>query len=174
METVDTYLVQYQQFQDTGSILHVRIAGSRYVSDENFELIHEVFFRTPRLKSAQAVNCVSDFGSLLLTAPSAEWGWLTERVSQAFTLPISAMLPSTGYLVKRLRVSVTLEVCVFIHKKTEDRLYAPYTRILRHIRLQSTAGCFKYCCDFSEEFTWEICSPFLCITTMHIVILFLS
>jgi hypothetical protein len=52
--------IWYQQFQDTGSILHVRTAGNPYVSDENFDLIHEVFFRTPR-KSARAVNCLSDF-----------------------------------------------------------------------------------------------------------------
>lgn len=82
------------------------------------------------------------------------------------------MLPSTGYFVKRWEfLSPVKCVCFY----PQDKWSSAYTAcILRHIRLQSTAGCFKYRFDFSEEFTWEICSPFVCITTMHIVILFLS
>jgi len=86
---------------------------------------------------------------------------VTEGISQAFTHTHQRSATIYRVLGETLRVSVGGEVSVFIiHKKSEARLYTAC--ILRHIRLQSTAGCFKYCCGFSEEFTWEICSPFVC------------
>lgn len=114
--------IWYQQFQNTGSILHMRIAGSPYVSDENFDPIHvhAVSVRASR-KSARAVNCVSDFDRPLHIAPSADWEWLSGQVKHSHTHTHTHPRDAWWNVESFCRRWSDL----FIHKKSrQDRLFA--------------------------------------------------
>ena len=80
------------------------------MSDENFDLIYEVFFRTPR-KSARAANSLSDFIS---TAHSI---LRRLRISQAFTRTHQRSATIYRLLRETLRVSVAGDVCFHSQEK---------------------------------------------------------